>query len=81
MCTFVVTPCDPLGLDMGKLIIDLLGQILSNVKITRTLSVMWVDSLSNERVHTDTMTAGEIRTLAKIQKGILSGFVCKYTKN
>ena len=80
MCTFVVIPCDPLGLDMGKLI-DLLGQILSNVKITRALSVMWVDSLSTERVHTDTMTAGEIKTLAKIPKGILSGFVCEYMKN
>ena len=34
----------PMGLDVGKLI-DLLGQILSNVKITRALSVMWVDSL------------------------------------
>ena len=60
---------------MGKLI-DLLSQILSNVKITRALSVRWA-----EWVHTDTMTAGEIRTLAKIQKGILSGSVCDYVKN
>jgi hypothetical protein len=63
-----------MSLDMGKLI-DLLGQILSKVKITRTLSVI------REWVHTDTMTAGEIRALTKIQKGILSEFVCEYMKN
>ena len=43
-CIHLLSHLVTMGFDMGKLI-DLLGQILSNVKITRALSVMWVDSL------------------------------------
>ena len=43
-CVHLLSHLVTMGLDMGKLI-DLLGQILSNVKITRALSVMWIDSL------------------------------------
>jgi len=45
---------------------------------TPTLSrCLWDGHAPSYNCHTDTMTAGEIRTLAKIQKGILSGFVCE----
>ena len=43
-CVHLLSHLVTMSLDMGKPI-DLLSRILSNVKITRTLSVMWVDSL------------------------------------
>ena len=40
-CVHLLSHLVTMSLDMGKLL-DLLTQILSNVKIIRTLSVMWV---------------------------------------
>jgi len=49
---------------------------------TPTLSrCLWDGHAPSYNCHTDTMTAGEIRTLAKIQKGILMVFVCDYKTN
>jgi hypothetical protein len=46
---------------------------------TPTLSrCLWDGHALSYNCHTDTMTAGEIRTLAKIQKRILMVFVCDY---
>jgi len=72
----------PGGQDMGKS-----RNLLSHSSVlhnggTPTLSrCLWDGHAPSYNCHTDTMTAGEIRTLAKIQKGILMVFVCDYKTN
>jgi hypothetical protein len=72
----------PGGQGMGKSRNFLSHSSVLHNEGTPTLSrCLWDGHAPSYNCHTDTMTAGKIRTLAKIQKGTLMVFVCDYKTN